>query len=160
EGHVLHQTIDAFNHGNLDVYWYGLPAFPAYATGAALILYGPFYRHFHRHRFQRDFPNDPSVPSSKANYDLIAPVELIVAGRITTAFVSVLTVILTGIIATCLANHRAGLFAMLLTAVCPALVTRASIVIVDTFATFFALVSLWFCLRIHGRTTKSVWRDT
>src|SRR5207248_47298 len=48
----------------------------------------------------------------------------------------------------------------LLTAVCPALVTRASIVIVDTFATFFALVSLWFCLRIHGRTTKSVWRDT
>src|ERR1051325_598176 len=62
EGHVLHQTIDAFNHGNLDVYWYGLPALPAYSAGVALFIYSPLYRHFHHHRFQRDFPRDPSVP--------------------------------------------------------------------------------------------------
>ena len=63
EGHVLHQTIDAFNNGNLDVSWYGLPALPAYCAGATLLLYGPFYHHFHGHRFQEDLPREqrPSV---------------------------------------------------------------------------------------------------
>src|SRR5215831_12518348 len=54
EGHVLHQTIDAFNHRSLDVFWYGLPGLPAYSIGAAVFLYSPVYRHFHGHRFQRD----------------------------------------------------------------------------------------------------------
>jgi hypothetical protein len=47
EGHVLHQTIDAFNHCSLDVSWYGLPSLPAYCAGAILLLYGPAYHHFH-----------------------------------------------------------------------------------------------------------------
>ena len=38
EGHVLHQTIDAFNNRSLDVYWYGLPALPAYCAGATLLF--------------------------------------------------------------------------------------------------------------------------
>src|SRR5438046_7098571 len=65
EGHVLHQTIDAFNNRNLDVYWYGLPAFPAYCAGAGLLCYGPFYRHFHGHGFRQDLPHEPGLPSSK-----------------------------------------------------------------------------------------------
>lgn len=158
EGHVLHQTIDAFEHGNLDVYWYGLPALPAYSAGAALCLYGPFYRQLHDHGFQEDLPIDRTLPSSKSNYDLITPVELIVAGRIVTAVLSVASMILAGIIAARLANSKAALFAMLLVAVCPALVTRASIVIVDTFAAFFVLVTLYFCLRIQTGS-KTVWRE-
>jgi hypothetical protein len=43
---------------------------------------------FHGHSFQEDLPNDRSLPSSKFNYDLIAPVELIVAGRTVTACLS------------------------------------------------------------------------
>ena len=149
EGHILHQTIDAFNRKSLDVYWYGLPALPAYSTAVALIFYGPFYRYFHGHGFRADLPDDPSLPSSKFDYDLITPPELIVAGRFVTACLSMASVVLAGMIAMRLANVRAGLLAMLLMAICPALVTRGSIVIVDTFATFFALVVLNFCLRIQ-----------
>jgi 4-amino-4-deoxy-L-arabinose transferase-like glycosyltransferase len=159
EGHVLHQTIDAFNNRSLDVYWYGLPPLPAYCTGAILLGYGPFYRHFHGHRFQTDLPPARSFPSSKLNYDFIAPVELIVAGRMATAGLSIASVILAGIFATRLATKRAGLLAMLLVAVCPSLVTRGSIVIVDTFATFFALLVLYFCARIQAEASKPVWRD-
>jgi hypothetical protein len=157
EGHVLHQTIDAFNHNSLDVYWYGLPALPAYSAGAALLLYGPLYRHFHGHRFQQDLPSNRVLPTSKNNYDLITPVELIIAGRAVTACLSLATVILAGIIATRLANNHAGLLAMLLVAICPALVTRASIVIADTFATFFVLLTIYFCERLHSASSPA-WR--
>jgi len=157
EGHVLHQTIDAFNNHNLDVFWYGLPPLPAYCTGAALLSYGPLYRHFHGHRFQDDLPREPG-PTTTTNYDFIAPVELIVAGRVATACLSIATVMLAGVLAARLANGRAGLLAMLLVAVCPALVTRASIVIVDTFATFFVLAALFVCARIL-EGAKPVWRQ-
>ena len=159
EGHVLHQTIDAFNNRSLDVYWYGLPALPAYCAGATLLSYGGFYHHFHGHRFQKDLPHERDLPTSKQNYDFIAPVELIVAGRMATACLSIASVILAGIFAARLANDHAGLLAMLLVAVCPALVTRASIVIVDTFATFFVLVVLYLCARIQAEASKPVWRD-
>jgi hypothetical protein len=159
EGHVLHQTIDAFNNRSLDVYWYGLPALPAYCAGASLLIYGPFYRHFHGHRFQKDLPRERDFPSSKLNYDFIAPVELIVAGRVATACLSIASVILAGIFAARLAGERAGFLAMLLVAVCPALVSRASIVIADTFAAFFALVTLYLCARIQADASKRVWRD-
>jgi dolichyl-phosphate-mannose--protein O-mannosyl transferase len=52
-----------------------------------------------------------------------------------------------------------GLVAMLLMAVCPALVTCGSIVIADTFATFFVLVVPYFCTRIQMETSKTIWRD-
>jgi dolichyl-phosphate-mannose-protein mannosyltransferase len=156
EGHVLHQTIDAFNNRSLDVFWYGLPPLPAYCVGATLLVYGPLYRHFHRHRFQDDLPRERG-PTTTTNYDFIAPVELIVAGRVATACLSIATVILVGAFATRLANGRAGLLAMLLVAVCPALVTRASIVIVDTFATLFVLVVLSVCARIL-EGAKPGWR--
>jgi hypothetical protein len=159
EGHVLHQTIDAFNNRSLDVYWYGLPALPAYCAGAILFSYGPLYHHFHGHRFQKDFPRAREFPSSKLNYDFIAPVELIVAGRLATAGLSIASVILAGIFARRLATVRAGFLAMLLVAVCPALVTRGSIVIVDTFATFFVLAVLYLCARIQAEVSKLVWRD-
>jgi hypothetical protein len=159
EGHVLHQTIDAFNNRSLDVYWYGLPALPAYCAGAALLSYGPFYHHLHGRRFQTDLPRERDFPSTKLNYDFIAPVELIVAGRIATAGLSIASVILAGIFAARLATKWAGLLAMLLVAVCPALVTRGSIVIVDTFATFFVLAVLYLCARIQAEAGKLVWRE-
>lgn len=157
EGHVLHQTIDAFNNRSLDVFWYGLPPLPAYCAGAALLAYGPWYRHLHGHRFQDDLPREGDGPTTTTNYDFIAPVELIVAGRVATACLSIATVILAGVFAARLANGRAGLLAMLLVAVCPALVTRASIVIVDTFATFFVLAVLSVCARVL-EGAKPVWR--
>jgi hypothetical protein len=123
---VLHQTIDAFNHRSLDVSWYGLPSLPAYCAGVTLLLYGPAYHHFHGHPFQEDLPQERNLASSKLNYDLIAPVELIIAGRVATACLSVASVILGGTIGARFAGNRPGLVAMLLMAVCPALVTRGS----------------------------------
>jgi hypothetical protein len=158
EGHVLHQTIDAFNNRSLDVYWYGLPALPAYCAGVVLFSYSKVYHHLHGRRFQKDLPREPG-PTTTTNYDFIAPVELIVSGRMATACLSIASVVLAGIFAARLANNTAGLLAMLLVAVCPALVTRGSIVIVDTFATFFVLVVLYLCARIQAEATKPDWRD-
>ena len=156
---MLHQTIDAFNHRSLDVSWYGLPSLPAYCAGATLLLYGPAYHHFHGNPFQEDLPQERNLPSSKLNYDLIASVELIIAGRVATACLSVASVILGGTIGARLAGNCPGLVAMLLMAVNPALVTRGSIVIADTFATFFVLVVPYFCARIQMETGKTIWRD-
>ena len=158
EGHVLHQTIDAFNNRNLDVYWYGLPALPAYCAGAVLFSYSKVYQHLHGRRFQKDLPREPG-PTTTTNYDFIAPVELIVSGRLATACLSIATVILAGVFAARLAGDGARFLAMLLVAVCPALVTRASIVIVDTFATFFALVVLFLCARLLMEGRKPAWRE-
>jgi 4-amino-4-deoxy-L-arabinose transferase-like glycosyltransferase len=52
-------------------------------------------------------------------------------------------------IATRLAGKRAGLIAALMTALCPALVSRGSNVVVDTFATFFVVLTLFFCERLR-----------
>ena len=55
EGHVLHQTIAAFNNRSLDVRWYGLPALPAYCAGFGLLIYGPFYHNFMVTMFRKTF---------------------------------------------------------------------------------------------------------
>ncbi len=76
-----------------------------------------------------------------------------------TACLSIASVILVGIFAARLAGNQAGLLAMLLVSICPALVTRGSIVIVDTFATFFVLAVLYLCARIRAETSQPAWRD-
>ena len=156
EGYVLHQAIDLLNHRSLDTRWYGYPSLPAYLTTVTLIAYSPIYHFRHGHGFRQDLPDDRSIHTSSGdNYDLISPPELIVAGRFVTVCLSLGTVVLAGAIATSLAGQRAGLLAMMITAVCPALVTRASNVIVDTFATFFALLALYFCDRLQRAGQKN-----
>jgi hypothetical protein len=158
EGYALHQAIELLNKRSIDPGWYGYPTFPAYLTAGALILEGPIYRLVHGHGFRKDLPReDPAYASQRDNYDLITPPELIVAGRIVAAVLSLGTVVLAGMIATRLGGNAAGSIAALITAVCPALVSRGSNVIVDTFATFFALLALYFCERMRQspRLTKA-----
>lgn len=146
EGYVLHQSIDLLNHRSLDTKWYGYPSLPAYLTAAALIAYSPVYRLVYGHGLRKDLPRDRDIHSSKGdNYDLISPPALIVAGRFVAILLSVGTVVLAGRIAGALAGNRVGWLALILVATCPALASRASNVMVDTFATFFALWSLYFC---------------
>lgn len=150
EGYALHQAIDLFNNRTFDPGWYGYPALPAYLTAGALKLEGPLYHRFHGHGFRKDLPReDAAYASQHANYDLITPPELIIAGRLVAAALSIGTVVLAGMIATRLAGKTAGLFAALLTAVCPALVSRGSNVVVDPFATFFAALALFFSERLR-----------
>lgn len=157
EGYALHQAIDLLKKRTLDTGWYGYPSLPAYMTAGALIVEGPIYRRVHGHSFRKDLPiEEGGGASQRDNYDLISPPELIVAGRLVAAVLSIGTVLLAGVIATRLGGKTAGLIAMLITAVCPALVSRASNVIVDTFATFFALLAIYFCERMRSNTSSNV----
>ena len=158
EGHVLHQTIDAFNNRSLDVYWYGLPALPAYCAGATLLSYGRLYHHFDGHRFQKDLPHERDFPTSKSNTiyrtgrtNCRRPDSDIVhehrerdssgkfRGKIGQR--------------SCRPHGDASSGGM------SGARDRASIVIVDTFATFFVLVVLYICARIQAEASKPVWRD-
>jgi len=145
EGYVLHQTIHLLNKRTLDTAWYGYPSLPAYLTAAALIGWSPVYREVHGHSFRRDLPREENAQTNSGyNYDLISPSELILAGRLVTAALSIGTVFLAGMIAFRLRGGAAGFLALLITGLCPALVLRASNVIVDPFATFFALLAIYF----------------
>jgi hypothetical protein len=150
EGYALHQAIRVLNQRTLDTGWYGYPSLPAYLSAAALIVWNPIYRNAHGHSFRDDLPRDDEAQTpSGYNYDLIAPSELILAGRLIAAALSVGTVALAGVVAFKLEGRFAALVAILLAALCPALVLRGSNVIVDTFATFFVLLALYFCERFR-----------
>jgi Dolichyl-phosphate-mannose-protein mannosyltransferase len=150
EGYVLHQAIHLFNQRTLDTAWYGYPSLPAYLNAAALIAWSPIYHQVHGHSFRRDLPREEEAQTNSGyNYDLISPPDLILAGRLVTAALSIGTVFLAGVIASKLRGRTAGFLALLFTALCPALVLRASNVIVDPFATFFALLAVYFSERIR-----------
>jgi hypothetical protein len=156
EGYVLHQTIHVLNRRTLDTQWYGYPSLPAYLTVAALTAWNPIYRQVHGHSFRRDLPREEDAQtSSGTNYDLISPPELIFAGRLVTAALSIGTVFLAGVIAVRLRGRTAGFLALLFTALCPALVLRASNVMVDPFATFFALLAIYFSEKIRPNEKRS-----
>jgi Dolichyl-phosphate-mannose-protein mannosyltransferase len=156
EGYVLHQSIHLLNQRTLDTAWYGYPSLPAYLTSAALWAWNPVYRNVHGHHFRNDLPSESLAQTNAGyNYDLISPPELIVAGRVVTAGLSLATVLLAGALATRLRGRTAGWLAMTITALCPALVLRASNVIVDTFATFFALLAIYFCERIRPNERRN-----
>jgi Dolichyl-phosphate-mannose-protein mannosyltransferase len=159
EGYALHQAIDLLNRGTLDPGWYGYPSLPAYLTAGSLIVAGPLYRQIHGHGFRRDLPPESGRPSTFGyDYDQISPPALILAGRIVTATLSVATVVLAGLIARKLQGRVAGFLAVVFTGVCPALVLRGSNVLVDTFATFFVLLTLYFCEQFRSsKTHVSAW---
>jgi len=157
EGYALHQAIDLLHKRTFDTGWYGYPSLPAYLTAGALLAEGPIYRHVHGHSFRKDLPvEENGGTSQRDNYDLISPPELIVAGRSVAAALSVGTVFLAGVIATRLGGKTAGLIALSITALCPALVSRASNVIVDTFATFFVLLAVYFGARMRSSVWPSI----
>jgi len=155
EGYALHQAIDLLNRGTLDPGWYGYPSLPAYLTAGSLIVAGPFYRQIHGHSFRKDLPRESGrPPGSGYDYDQISPPALILAGRIVAASLSVATVVLAGLIALKLQGRVAGFLALLLTGVSPALVLRGSNVVVDTLATFFVLLTLYFCEQSRSSKTR------
>ena len=157
EGYALHQAIDLLNRRTLDPGWYGYPSLPAYLTAGSLIVAGPLYRQIHGHGFRDDLPRDTGRPSTSGyDYDQISPPELIGAGRFIAASLSVATVLLAGLIARKLQGRLAGFAALLLTAACPALVLRGSNVLVDTFATFFVLLTLYFCEQFRSNKSRIV----
>lgn len=153
EGYVLNQAIDHLNNRSYDSHSYNYPPLPSYLVTAAMITTGPVYRLIHHHGFRRDLPKERDrYTAAGGNYNLIAPPELIFVGRAVVALLSVATLALVGVIAWRLAGANAAFIATLFCAFCPALVIRGSTIIVDSFATFFALASIYFAERLRTST--------
>jgi hypothetical protein len=158
EGHVLHPAIGILQAKTFDSSVYTYPPLTSYLTIAAIKAYSPIYRIIHHHKISEDFPADRDFHTPLGdNYDLITPPEIIWLGRLVVACLSVGTVILSGAIARRLGGARVGLFAMLFTALCPALVSRGAIVSLDTTATFFVAAALYFCQRMR---TSGAWSES
>ncbi|MGH8093855.1 MAG: ArnT family glycosyltransferase [Chthoniobacterales bacterium] len=120
------------------------------------MLYSPFYSLNHGHSLWRDLPSETALNTQAGQrYDLITPPELIIVGRAISVLLSVTTVVLTGTFARLIAGQWTEIVSMALVAVCPALVGRASNVIIDTFATLFSLASLYCCYRIANPTENN-----
>jgi hypothetical protein len=150
EGFVIHQAISVLKSRSYDVRWYGYPTLPAYLTVAAMLAANPVYRAYHGHGFRRDLPGGKILSQPFGyEYDLISPRELIIVGRLLTAAFSIATVVLAGLVAARLESRLAGTIVMILVGVCPALVLRASNTIVDTFSSFFVMLTLYLCERMR-----------
>ncbi|MDQ6626523.1 MAG: glycosyltransferase family 39 protein [Verrucomicrobiota bacterium] len=153
EGYVLNQVIDHLNNRSYDSNYYNYPPLPSYLITGTVLLTGPVYRAIHGHGFRSDLPRERERRTSLGlNYNLIQPPALILTGRLVAAVLSIATVAVVGVIAWRLAGAVAATFAMVLCAFCPSLVIRGSTVIVDTFATFFAVVSIYFADRLRRAT--------
>jgi hypothetical protein len=162
EGHVLHPAIGILQAKTFDSSIYTYPPLTSYLTIAAVKVYSPIYRLIHHHKISEGFPADRDFHTPLGdNYDLITPPEIVWLGRLVAACLSLGTVMLSGAIARRLGGARSSLFAMLFAALCPALVSRGSIVSLDTTATFFVAASLYFCQRMlksGERNENTAWR--
>jgi 4-amino-4-deoxy-L-arabinose transferase-like glycosyltransferase len=149
EGYNLQVAIRVLKSGKFDTNFSTYPPLTSHLVLAALKGYAPFYRILHHHKLSKDLPADRDFYTELGEqYDLITPPDVIWIGRLVIACLSIGTVIVAGALAKLIAGARAGFLAMLFTAVCPALVSRGSNVMVDPTATFFALAALYFCQRL------------
>jgi hypothetical protein len=163
EGHILHPAIGILKSESFDSSIYTYPPLTSYLTVAAIKGYAPFYRIFHHHELWEDLPADQDLRTELGDrYDLVTPPEIIWLGRLVVACLSVGTVIVAGALAKLLGGSRVGLLAMLFTAICPALVSRGSILLLDTTAAFFVILALYFCQRLRllaGSNGPAIWRS-
>lgn len=157
EGHVLHQTLTVLKLKTFDTRWYGYPSLPSYLMATMVAAYAPVYRLTHKQTIWDALSPGEHVTSGAAGaYDLIAPPEVILLGRVVVCTFSIGTVVVTAALGARLGGRDVALAAMLVTSVCPALVSRGSIVVVDTLAAFFTVVTLLLCERVRGYATGSL----
>lgn len=162
EGYNLHVAIRILKSKSFDTSFSVYPPLTSYLTVIAIKGYAPLYRIIHHHKLWKDLPTDRDFYTELGeHYDLLTPPEIIWLGRLVVACLSIGTVMVAGALAKLLGGSRAGFLAMLFTALCPALVSRGSNVIIDTTATFFALAALYFCQRLRlvaASSDRTMWR--
>jgi hypothetical protein len=128
EGHVVRHSADMIADRTWDPGWYLHPSLTINATALVAGLDG---------LVTGDVRPGARVTQASAYYDIVEPTDLILAGRLVVLAFATGTVLLTILLGTRLMGARVGLFAGLLAAILPALVSRSAIVIIDTPATFF-----------------------
>ncbi|HEY9422462.1 MAG TPA: glycosyltransferase family 39 protein, partial [Thermoanaerobaculia bacterium] len=154
EGHVLHPVVALLQSGSWDPKWHLYPSLPFYAIAGAVWVWSPIYSALHGQPLREGLsPFPPRI------YDLVAPAEVLAAGRLVTLGFSLGVVLLTGLLARRVTGSQAaGLFAALAAALVPALVIRGGIATVDPFTTFFTVAAVYFA---EGAVRGSrPWRDS
>jgi hypothetical protein len=164
EGHILHPAIGILKARSFDSSIYTYPPLTSYLVVGAIKAYSPLYRMAHHRQLQDDLPTDEDLKTSLGDrYDLITPPEVIWLGRLVVACLSIGTVLVAGALAKLLGGPRAGLLAMVFTALCPALVSRGSNLALDPTGTFFVVVALYFCQRLRSdaaaAVNRAMWRN-
>lgn len=164
EGHILHPVIGILKAKSFDSSIYTYPPLTSYLVVAASKGYAPFYRMVHQRELREDLPSDQDLKTSLGDhYDLLTPPEIIWLGRLVVACLSIGTVLLAGALAKLLGGPRAGLLAMLFTALCPALVSRGSNLALDPTGAFFVMAGLYFCQRLRlaaaAASNPAMWRN-
>lgn len=150
EGHILHPAIGILKSKSFDSSIYTYPPLTSYLVVAAIKGYAPIYRMVHQRELRDDLPSDQDLKTGLGDrYDLITPPEIIWLGRLVIACLSIGAVLLAGALAKLLGGPRAGLLALLFTALCPALVSRGSNLALDPTGTFFVVGALYLCQRLR-----------
>ncbi len=144
EGHVLHPVLTLLRTGGWDPQWYLHPSLTIYLITLLVQGIRPVYSLLHGHSLLKDLPISPWF------YDFVSPPVVILAGRFVVLVASLGIVALGMALARRIAGNRAALGAGLLLALCPALVQRGVIVIVDTVATFCVLATLLSADRLRS----------
>jgi len=145
EGHVLHQVLWTVRTKSWDNGWFFYPSLPFYLSSAVILAYAPIYAKIHGHDIVQDFPplvRNDSPYKRQEYYSLVSPSEVIYISRLVVAIGGLATVVFAGLLAWRLHGVNAGLLAGALSGWCPSLVSRSSIVIVDTLAACFAMAAL------------------
>lgn len=142
EGHVLHHVAGLLRAGGWDPGWYAYPSLTLYVIAACVRALDWIAR--------AAGGSGVLVHLSTGTdfYDFVTPPALIVTGRLVVLAASLGIVLLGMALARRLAGERTALVAGLFLALCPALVQRSPIVIVDTVATVLVLSALVAALRL------------
>lgn len=155
EGNFLHAVAAMLRAGDWDPGEYMYPQLPRMAVAAAVRAYAPVYRMRHGSDLRRALSGPPDV------YDRLEPFALLGLARAIDVVLGMLTVVLAGLLARWLAGPRessaAGAAAAWLAALAPALVLRAPIASVDSWATFFATLCLYVAVRAASSGSSLTW---
>ncbi|HEX4441439.1 MAG TPA: glycosyltransferase family 39 protein [Thermoanaerobaculia bacterium] len=141
EGNFLHAVAAMLRTGEWDPGEYLYPELPRLAVAAGARVYAPLYRLRHGSDLRESVSPPPEV------YDRLQPFALLGIARGIDVSLGMGTVVLAALLAASLAGPAAGGAALWLAALAPALVLRAPIASVDSSATFFATLCLYFCAR-------------
>jgi 4-amino-4-deoxy-L-arabinose transferase-like glycosyltransferase len=130
EGHILRSAARMVERATWDPGWYGYPSLPIAAIATAEHL---------RRLVELESQGPPTLGPY---YDLVEPFGFVLGARILVLVAAAATMLATGAFAWRLAGARAGLAALWVAALLPALVARGAIVTVDVFAALFVLLAL------------------
>jgi hypothetical protein len=149
EGHVLRPAAHMLAHRTRDPGEYQYPPLLISTIAVSGLVYDGVH------------PDDMAAAARQVDgseyYDEIEPSNLVVIGRLITFVFALGTVLVTVVLGSHLVGRFGGLVAGLVVAFMPALVQRSPVVIVDTPAAFFVMLTLLVTLKLGSSRRPLLW---